>query len=122
MTFGGVNSFNRAENTRQNINLGFLEDYHIILIDSGIEKNTKRAVSMVRGMVEDPLIGAAAKSIIDSIGVTSKSIIGLIGSCPSLKEDQTGKIEERFAQLIRFNHYLLKSLNLSTKEIDSIIK
>jgi mevalonate kinase len=122
VTYGGVNIFNRVENIREHITLGFLEEYHIILIDSGIEKNTKKAVTMIRAMTEDPDFGAATKSIIDAIGVTSKSIIGLIRGNPSLKGDKTGKLEEKFAQLIKYNHYLLKSVNLTNKEIDSIIK
>lgn len=122
MTYGGVNIFNRAENVRQHITLGFLEEYHIILIDSGIEKNTKKAVTMIRNMVEDPVLGAATKSIIDAIGTTSKSIIGLIANNPSFKDDKTGNLEEKFAQLIKYNHYLLKSVNLTNKEIDSIIR
>jgi mevalonate kinase len=99
-----------------------LEEYHIILIDSGIEKNTKKAVTMIRTMTEDPDFGSATKSIIDAIGVTSKSIIGLIRGNPSFKDDKTGRLEEKFAQLIKYNHHLLKSMNLTNKEIDSIIK
>lgn len=120
VTYGGVNVFNRAEKRRERIDLGFLNDYHIVLIDSGVEKNTKKTVSMIKTMTEDPELGLATTSIIDAIGNVTKSIEKLIMNQELLSNKQ--KVAKDFEQLIKYNHYLLKSLNLSNKEIDQIIR
>ena len=91
-----------------------------MLIDSGVEKNTKKTVSMIKTMTEDPELGLATTSIIDAIGNVTKSIEKLIMNQELLSNKQ--KVAKDFEQLIKYNHYLLKSLNLSNKEIDQIIR
>ena len=43
----------------ENLYTDFLNGYNIILIDSGIEKNTKKSVDNLRAMLLDEFIGNA---------------------------------------------------------------
>lgn len=85
-----------------------------------MEKNTKKTVEMIRNMTLDENLSVATNSIINTIGDTTKSIAKLL---TNKTQSQDGAAERKsFEQLIKFNHCLLKALNLTNVKIDKIIE
>ena len=102
------------------MDINFLETFEIVLIDSGMEKNTKKTVEMIRNMTLDEHLSQATTSIISAIGDTTKSIAKLL---TNKNPSQDGSVERKsFEQLIKMNHCLLKALNLTNVKIDKIIE
>lgn len=124
ITYGGILAYNRVEQKRVQLHGKFLKNFEIILIDSGVEKNTKKTVQMVRGMTEKASISQATISIINAIGETTKSIEKLLNQeNNTIHESSDAKdAKESFSQLIKMNHCLLKALNLTNPQIDQIIQ
>lgn len=120
ITYGGILIYNKGEQRRTQVDINFLETFEIVLIDSGMEKNTKKTVEMIRNMTLDENLSQATTSIINTIGDTTKSIAKLL---TSKNPSQDGAAERKsFEQLIKFNHCLLKALNLTNVKIDKIIE
>jgi len=121
ITYGGILAYNKVEQKREQINGEFLNNFEIILIDSGIEKNTKKTVQMVRNMTEKKTISQATVSIINAIGDVTKSIEKLLTEKTNTAVENSDN-KESFKQLIKMNHCLLKALNLTNLELEKIIQ
>lgn len=121
ISYGGVLAYNRVEQKRAQIEVNFLDTFEIVLIDSGMEKNTKKTVEMIRKMTQNENTSQATISIINTIGDITKSIEKLLCHKPESSE-QTIEAQKSFEQLIKMNHCLLKSLNLTNPIIDKIIQ
>ena len=81
-----------------------------LLVDTGIKHDTKKAVTMVRENKEKE------PKKYNKLFSEYKNIVS-----KAKKEIQYGGVEE-IGKLMNQNHALLKELNISTKEIDEIIK
>jgi len=121
ISYGGILAYNRVEQRRSQIEVNFLDTFEIVLIDSGMEKNTKKTVEMIRRMSQQENTSQATISIINTIGDVTKSIEKLLSLKPESPE-QTVEAQRSFEQLIKMNHCLLKALNLTNPIIDQIIQ
>jgi len=121
ISYGGILAYNRVEQRRAQIEVNFLDTFEIVLIDSGMEKNTKKTVEMIRKMSQNENTSQATISIINTIGDITKSIEKLLSQKPTTPEEVL-EAQKSFEQLIKMNHCLLKSLNLTNPTIDKIIQ
>ena len=117
---GGLIIFNRGINRMDKIDTKFFENYSIILIDSGIPKNTRITVEMIRNMNENHYSGKATKDILNTIGTVTSSIEELLLRFNESKDNED--IYDEFEKLIKMNHYLLQALSLANPQIVHIIQ
>ncbi|KAL4509981.1 hypothetical protein ABPG72_010174 [Tetrahymena utriculariae] len=109
-TYGNLLVFNK--NHTNSLQIGKLP-YKIFLIDSQVEKSTKKAVGRVREIYDDESIGNIGKQTIDMIGDVTDSIIKVF--------NQTHFDQNQFENLIRINQSLLRLLDLSHSSIEDIM-
>ncbi|EAR84766.3 mevalonate kinase (macronuclear) [Tetrahymena thermophila SB210] len=109
-TYGNLLVFNK--NYTNSLQIGKLP-YKIFLIDSQVEKSTKKAVGRVREIYDDESIGKIGKQTIDMIGDVTDNIIKVF--------NQNNFDKSQFENLIRINQSLLRLLDLSHSSIEDIM-
>lgn len=111
-SYGNMLVFNKKE--QKSLSVGRLP-YKIMLIDSQVEKSTKKAVARVREIYDNTHLGTIGKSAIDMIGSVTDQIIHLVS------ENSSDFDEKTFENLIRINHSLLRLFDLSHAAIENIM-
>ncbi|KAL4466803.1 hypothetical protein ABPG74_010400 [Tetrahymena malaccensis] len=109
-TYGNLLVFNK--NHTSSLQIDKLP-YKIFLIDSQVEKSTKKAVGRVREIYDDESLGTIGKQTIDMIGNVTDNIIKVF--------NQSHFDQNQFENLIRINQSLLRLLDLSHSSIEDIM-
>jgi mevalonate kinase len=91
--------------------------FEILIIDTGVEKNTKKSVENLRKLHDDPIFGPIVKHVLDAIGKTSQTILELLA-----KGVEGPESFQVLRQLFKMNHSLLASVQLSHPKLDMIVE
>ncbi|KRX05108.1 Ribosomal protein S5 domain 2-type fold [Pseudocohnilembus persalinus] len=122
-TYGGLVIFNRAKQQHKGIQ-SFNLPYKIYLIDSLVEKNTKKAVEKVSEIYHQENLKDIGQPAIQLIEHCTNKIIQILKDQSPKQQDEdienAEQIYYQFGNLINMNQCLLKMFCLSNYQIEQI--
>lgn len=115
--YGGLLVFNKTTGGRALNVRGRALPYRIVLIDTQVEKSTKRAVERVREIHDDASLAGIGKRAIDMIADVTEELINVLEAA-TVEEDFD---KAKFENLVKFNHCLLRMFDLSHPAIEKLM-